>query len=496
MAAVSRETHWVVFCTLAAFLRIASYSTAFPLFIAGDEAHHFDAIHKYSHGLVTGAIQPFTPAVNRIIALHASPEGRWGPEFFANGEIPAPLWRLDEARREAAVSERARTRDRFRNCELTHPPVFYLIMAAWSRLGELLGLRDGRLVYWLRFFCAAIWATLVPFGALWAKRLFPERPFDSMAIAGLIAFYPHDTFYAVQNDVLTPLLFGAAFTELARLEMRPDAGFGAHLRAGALVAATLLAKLSTVAIVVVLSLVAWRKLWRSAQARDGCAIRRVAVMLAAAALPVLGWGLWNLTTFGDLTGGGAKAAFLGWTHRPLGAYLAHPLFTWGGAVAFLGGNLVDFWRGAYTWHGVVLRHRFADAVYAGSTLFFFAAAAWALQKKAGASASDRRVHFLGAAALGGSLLFLAGLSVFYDFPISGTRPTRELPLLIDGRLLLCVLVPFLLLYLRGLGEVCARFRISPAYVLSPIILVAAISELLLIIEPLRSQYNWYGLPSP
>jgi hypothetical protein len=76
--------------------------------------------------------------------------------------VPPPPWQLPLAEvREKLVTKSAAYQNHFQNHEASQPPLYYTVAGAWWRLGKLLGLDGGRLLYWLRFLNAPLIAALV-----------------------------------------------------------------------------------------------------------------------------------------------------------------------------------------------------------------------------------------------------------------------------------------------------------------------------------------------
>jgi len=109
--------------------------------------------------------------------------------------------------------------------------------------------------------------------------------------------------------------------------------------------------------------------------------------------------------------------------------------------------------------------------------------------------SDERVaQWLGSAMVLLSLLFLAGLSVAFDFG-GCFYPSRAHPFLTSGRLALAALLPFVALYLSGL-EVMLPGRRSAALrwvVLIGLVALMTVSEIGLSQGALHSAYNWFHM---
>lgn len=98
------------------------------------------------------------------------------------------------------------------------------------------------------------------------------------------------------------------------------------------------------------------------------------------------------------------------------------------------------------------------------------------------------------ATLAFSVLLLAALSIAFEFGAAGF-PSRELPYFLAGRLILCALLPFLVLYVDGLGRVfaCERAPGLPLAILTGIAVAITLSEWLLSRPVFPSPYNWFHL---
>jgi hypothetical protein len=115
--------------------------------------------------------------------------------------------------------------------------------------------------------------------------------FIRLAVPLLIAFLPQSTFYAINNDVLTPLTFGAAFVLLLKLFDAEKLSPLTAAAAGLALAAAFLTKTSNVPLVAACAvfvglqilILAWRR-------KLGAAFLPLLVLLLTAALPMAhGW---------------------------------------------------------------------------------------------------------------------------------------------------------------------------------------------------------------
>ena len=75
---------------------------------------------------------------------------------------------------------------------------------------------DGHLLYLLRFLNVLFLAALVWLSFLAAREFFSQREWLALCVPVLVAFIPQDMFYGIENDNLSPLLFGAVFLCLVR----------------------------------------------------------------------------------------------------------------------------------------------------------------------------------------------------------------------------------------------------------------------------------------
>jgi hypothetical protein len=339
-------------------------------------------------------------------------------------------------------------------------------------------------------------ALLVWLAHLFARVLFPANGFLRLGMPLLVAFLPQDAFYAVNNDVLLPLAGGAALLALLVIARGDAKGYVFHAVAGLLVAAAVLVKLSSVPIVLIAVVTVVMITWRAGARERRAAAGRSAVLLLAAGAPLAAWGARNLLVFGDVTGSADKAKFLGWTLKPLGALFDHPLFTPGGIATFWQETMTSFWRGEFTWGLECIASSGWDSFYGISSFVLPAAAVVALVLRGRSARSEERVvQWLALAMFLLSLLFLAGLSVAFDFG-GCFSPSRAHPFLTSGRLALAALLPFVALYLSGLEVLLPGQRRAALRWALLIVMVTwmTASEAALSRAAFHSAYNWFHLP--
>ncbi len=482
-------------CAFAA-IRVLVLAAAFPLFDNVDEAEHFDLVHRYSRADVPRGLETKSPEVVRLIRRSESWEYVDAPASFPGGRTPPPAWTLPEPLLERAYARALEEDAKFTNAEGTQQPLYYVVAGAWYRLGELLGLRQGFGAYWVRFLNAPLVALAVWIVHLVARALVPGARRVHLGAAALAAVFPQDAFLSIGNDVLAPLSVGAAFLALIRLVQGEPKGIVPHALAGLAVSASLLTKLTNVAVLgVAAAVVAVELLDARGSGRKGAVLPRLAALAAAAALPAGLWAARNYVVLGDLTGIAQKAARLDWTPKPLGEIFRHPIFTPWGLGYFVDHLLSTFWSGEFFWHGRRLSWAPADAFYVLSTLALLAVAAFAvLRRRTGEAPHERFGPSMGFVLLLLSVLVLVWGSIAYDFG-SCLYPSRELPFIVSGRLMGGALAPFLCLYVVGLDRLLSRLGagrfVSPGVAALAVAVLAV--EIALSLGAFASRFNWYHM---
>ena len=220
-------------------------------------------------------------------------------------------------------------------------------------------------------------------------------------------------------------------------------------------------------------------------------------MWALISVPVGAWLVRNLFVFGDLTATAYKIERMGWGRKPLSEWGEHPIFTLSGIQTFVGKLIPLFWRGELVWHRAPLAWPTADAVYTATTLLFVALAALGLRRRQAADPA-RLAQGMSLVTVLASVVLLAGLSLLYVFH-EKSNPPADLPYFVQGRLISGVLVPFLVIYTRGIQVATSRLpaRAAPAAAWACLALVACIalvSEISLQCPVFQSEYNLFHLP--
>ncbi len=481
-------------CVLGA-CRVGVFCAAFPPFTNVDEQAHFDLVYKYAHGLIPRTeLADFSGEAAEIIILNQSPE--YLVAELPGGGVPPPLWSFPNARQTSLFQNLLAGFRYEKNHEAGSFPVYYLVAGAWFDIGRCLGLGQVQLVYWVRFLNPVLFLVFVYLSYKVGKLLFPQDSVALFAMVLLTAFFPQDAFYTINNDALSPALFAAAMLMLLRLYFEAK-GVAYHIAAGGAVAAAFLTKVSNVAAPVLLGIIVVMKV-AAALRRGGLKkeIAPLAGLLLAAGLPVCLWLLRNMIVFGDMTASAGKSAWLGWTRKPASELLNHPLFTLKGAGYFLAELTRRFWRGEFVWHWKDIASGPMDLFYVISTAVCMAGscAALILGRKT-LSRQYRLALYLSFCAIAVSVLFLAALSLLFDFGHC-INPSREKPYFVSARLIVCVLMPFVLVYLHGLKWLCSTLtgnRLNVLFIVVPVVVLITCSEVLLSINVFASPYNWFHL---
>jgi hypothetical protein len=472
------------------------FSAAFPFFNVVDEQVHLDLVVHYSQGDIPRSLVPAAAGTLPFLAIYGTPEYLWTPASQPGGSIPPPPWKQPVADvREQLLAKEAGYQAKFQNHEAASPPLYYAVAGAWWRLGKLIGLDGGQLLYWLRFMNIPVIVALVWLGWLAARRIFPENNFIQVAVSALIAFMPQTAFYAINNDILSPLTFGLAFVLVLKFLEAENPPARLALAAGLALAAAFLTKTSNLPLLAVAGIFLALKFLRLAGGGNlKPSLPSLVILCLCAGLPMAAWMAWCKINFGDLTGSALKIQFLGWTLKPFAEWFQHPLFTASGFWFFVKGNLETFWQGEFLWERKPLAIPAVDSTYVVLTLGALAFTLAALLRRPSPfSTPQRTAVWFSFLCLAASLAFFALLSVKYDFQ-DCFYPSREHPFFVSGRLMLGLLVPFLILFTCGLDRLMKNFRDSMKFfVLFALLAFMLASEITIDWKIFPNEYNWFHL---
>ena len=494
--AQSRERALAGLLAAVAGLRVFLFAAAFPFFSNVDEHRHIDMVLKYARGYWPApGTEAYEPEMASLLGVYGSPEYHRPPD--SERPLSPPASRRDPAVTVRMIERNERFLDARPNLEAFQPPVYYATAGLWMRLGRGLGIEGGYLLYWVRALNAGAYAMLVLLCWASLREIYPPGAFPRLAVPALLAVFPQDALYYVTRDAFSPLLAGAALFAVIRVARRPDLGPASYAMAGIAAGVAVLGKYTNGIVLPVAALGSIVAL-RSAQpeARGRCA-GKLLLLWALALILVGGWLLRNQLVFGELLVTSGKLERLGWGRKPFSEWWGHPIFTPWGMWVFVTDLLPTFWRGELAWNRRTLALGGADIFYSVTSLSCLALACigWLRRRDA---PGPRMAEGLSIAAVASAAAVLIGLSMMFVFG-ENTNPTADRPFFIQGRLVAGVLVPFVLLYVRGI-EVGAsvlgpRLRLRAAWIcLMAVAAVAIGSELYLSAEVFASEYNWFHLP--
>jgi hypothetical protein len=471
-------------CIVAA-VRVFIFSAAFPFFNNVDEQFHFDLVYKYSRGhLPLAPMEKFDPQASKIIGDNISPE-----YFYDLRSTPT----LGDANSIASMYTGIDNR------ETWSWPTYYILAGLWCRLGNAVGLGGGYLLYWIRFLNVPIAAALVWLSYLLSRKYLSGN-LQRISVPLLVAFFPHDIFFAITADVLSPLVFAAAFFMLLEIYLS-EKSWRYHLLTGLIIAAALLTKASNIAIAALAGVVILVKLKRALSQKS---IKRylpsMVVFAFACAIPVVLWLGRNYILFGDIVGSAAAAKELTWTRKPPAEMFNHPIFTPRGLFAFLAELTKRFWRGEFFWGETREDLAWApmDWFYCISSWLFLLGSFAGIVIKKPKMYPDKSGYRSALAAsffvCALSVLLLAAVSLMYDFGRC-INPSRAFPFFVSGRLIVGTILPFLLLYVDGLHRILTRLQLG-SYLLIVVGVIATavtLSEIVLSLPAFASPYNWFHI---
>jgi hypothetical protein len=119
-----------------------------------------------------------------------------------------------------------------------------------------------------------------------ARTLAPERVDLRIGVPMLLAFIPQNVFYAINNDVLSPICFGALFLCLLPWLRAKTPGFSLGALSGLGIAATYLTKLSKLPLVTVALVAIIAKLVSLMRQRPSAGLMASTALILCSAIPV------------------------------------------------------------------------------------------------------------------------------------------------------------------------------------------------------------------
>ena len=491
------ELRIVSLLALYAAIRILFFSAAFPLFNSSDEQLHFDSVYKYSHGYLPQSGLPLVSTeCARIFTLYESPEYLNEPAILRAAHLDQPIAMLPPDIQAVKFQRWYSYWSSKRNFEAESPPLYYFIAAIWLKLGSALGLTDWKLPYWLRFLNVIPYTALIFLAYRLVKEIYPQREALSLFVPALLAVFPQDIFYGINREVFSAPLAALSLLLLV-LSLRRSSRAKAYLLAGSFaVGFTFLTDIPNVVLYLALfgTLVFWlKRAYREVSFRRDAIVAGVAGLFAII-LPTL-WMARNYRSLGDITASRDKIAALGWTVKPWSTRLQHPLFSWEGAGYFLRELMKTYWRGEFLWHGKPLASSFLDWFFVLTTYsLMIAFVAYFLIRRRSAKDMQWWCDFVGLSLVGGGFLFLAVLSLQFDFGAC-FYPSRAYPYFVSGRIISGTALPFLVIFASAFGMLASRIRkwVPPVVAMASVVLFIGASDILIKGPVVHSSFNLFSL---
>jgi hypothetical protein len=493
-ASFRRDIYWVTAFSLFAAVRVIILCAAFPFFNNVDERRHFDLVIKYAEGHVPRSAELISPATLPYLSHYASPEFLSRPEDFEGGYF-GPMWKHPTEEVAPTITRIEEIWSRTPNQEASQAPLYYVVTAAWFHVGEWIGIKGGNALYWVRFLNVAFMIALVWFAYVAARLIFPDQVALRLGVPLLIAAVPQDTFYGINNDVLSPICFGLVFICLIKWFSQRKLSISLGIVTGLSIAAAYLTKLSNLPLIVVaVAAILWWCITEIRARKLRGAMPALIALAICAATPIVAWLFWLKTHFGDFTGATSKAQLLGWTTKPFSDWWPHPIFTAPGMWTFLSELIASFWRGEFMWHAETIGYKGMDSFYVLSSLGLLIVAFISLVREHAKSgrAVQRRMLWIALACVIATIVFLAFLSLQFDFGAC-INPSRERPYFFQGRLMLGALIPFATLYVYGLSRLLRNHSGFVLGAIGTIAIIISVSDLLANRVAFTSAYNWFHM---
>ncbi len=275
----------LLLCFLAA-LRVLIFSAAFPFFSNIDEDLHFDLITQYSGGRLPRAFEPLKEESLSWIVPYASPEFLFTSDQFPGAKFPPPLWKMSGPGVEPEIAATRAAWTSEINFESSQPPLYYIIASLWWWIGKHIGLAGIQSLYWIRFLNVPLIAIVVWLGYMAARIIAPERLDLHIGVPLLLAFIPQNVFYAINNDVLSPVCFGALFVCVLQWLRTNAPSFLLGASTGLTIAATYLTKLSNLPLIAVALVVIFARLLPMIRQAPRSGMITLGAVVICAAIPV------------------------------------------------------------------------------------------------------------------------------------------------------------------------------------------------------------------
>lgn len=475
--------------------RVLIFASAFPLFNNIDEPAHFSLIRVYAQGHWPGKDLPhYDRDTGVLLALFASEEYLTPQNDLESTSHGIPLYAVPRDRLGAYLSTMMQRTLAGSNHEGQSPPLYYLMAAGWQLVGVSIGMSLWQIAYWTRFMNALSYAALVWLSYRFLRKAYPERPFLWLAVPALLAIFPQDVYFGMNRDVLSAPFAAAALWFMAEAADEQSSRQWPLIAASFLVGLAFLVNVPNGILYGALALTFW--VWIRRQQPVENKWRVVGFALAAALLLPALWMMRNYSLTGDLTGARAKMESLGWALKPHALILHHPLFSSQGLKYFLGQLAVTFWRGEYVWHMERMRWSVADRLYVFSSALMIGVFAIELLRGWRNKRASRFASCQALLLILTSVVFMAVLSLPFDFGVKNSYPSRDLPYFVSGRMIQAALPAFAVVYAAGLETLLGPIRKwAPAVALVMLMIFITASEFNIRRVAFSSRYNFFALLS-
>jgi hypothetical protein len=161
---------------------------------------------------------------------------------------------------------------------------------------------------------------------------------------------------------------------------------------------------------------------------------------------------------------------------------------------FVSELIASFWRGEFMWHAHIIGFKEMDLFYVFSSLGLILVAVISLVRRRdnNTGQAQRRVLWIAVACVIATIVFLAFLSLQFDFGAC-INPSRERPYFFQGRLMLGALIPFAMLYVYALNRLLRARSGLVLEAVAAIAIVVTISDFLANRVAFTSTYNWFHM---
>lgn len=452
-----------LFCIIGA-IRVSILGSAFPFFANTDELMHCDLVIKYHKGVLPKKIDSLSEPTCRYIAGCGSNE--YVVPLSNPNEQYRPLYKSyllngEEYQKYIGLKNWWSTIPNYESCSF---PLYYAVSAVWYKVPIIIGLfyeNTIYMLYWMRALNIIIIICLILLTNEISKKIFPKQSYYAICLPLIISTWPQDTFYTIQNDVLSPLLFGICFLKLLVFYDSVKVTSSMALQTGLSLAATTLNKVSNLPVLVVVVLIVSYKLWtsrKSAYFKSRLSASLVFYICVLSTITI--WFIRNYFVVGDITASSGKMVQLHWTIKPISEWFRAKIFTLDGFSYFWTETIKSFWRGELFWWGERVKSDTMDRLYCFvSTLFLIVTLVYVLLYKTSVSKTALNFALIIFFAYIAYFMILSAAIDFHDcaYPSSGQ------PFFVSGRLISGATLPFALIFLFGFDRLFSiysnRFKI-------------------------------------